>query len=60
MMNHSEQYTDGYGEFHDFTAKGPGSIPGRATKIPQAVQCNQKRKKEESYASHHQIGPVVF
>ena len=29
-----------------FSAKGPGSIPGRGTKIPQAVQRSQKQKKE--------------
>ena len=31
-----------------FTAVGSGSIPGRGTKIPQAVQCSQKKKKEKS------------
>ena len=30
-----------------FTAEGLGSIPGRGTKIPQAVQCGQKKKKKE-------------
>ena len=28
-----------------FTAEGPGSIPGRETKIPQAVRHGQKKKK---------------
>ena len=28
-----------------FIAEGPGSIPGQGTKIPQAVQCSQKKKK---------------
>ena len=28
------------------TAEGPGSIPGRGTKIPQAVWCSQKKKKK--------------
>ena len=28
-----------------FTAKGPGSIPGRGTKIPQAVWHSQKKNK---------------
>ena len=28
-----------------FTAKGPGSIPGQGTKIPQAVWSSQKKKK---------------
>ena len=28
-----------------FIAKGMSSIPGRRTKIPQAVQCGQKQKK---------------
>ena len=27
-----------------FTAEGPGSFPGRGTKIPQAAQCGQKNK----------------
>ena len=26
-----------------FTVKGPGSIPGQGSKIPQAVQCGQKQ-----------------
>ena len=26
-------------ELRSLTAKGPGSIPGRETKIPQAMQC---------------------
>ena len=29
---------------HALTAKGPGSIPGGGTKIPQAVQHGQKNK----------------
>ena len=28
-----------------FTAEGPGSIPGRGTKIPQALRGSQKKKK---------------
>ena len=28
-----------------FTAEGPGSIPGWGTKIPQAMQYGQKKKK---------------
>ena len=32
--------------FLAFTAEGPGSIPGGGTKIPQAVQCEQKERKE--------------
>ena len=31
--------------FCAFTAKGPGSIPGRGAKIPQATQRVQKKKK---------------
>ena len=30
---------------HAFTAKDTGSIPGRGTKIPQAMRCSQKKKK---------------
>ena len=29
-----------------FIAVGPGSIPGRGTKIPQAMQRGQKKKKK--------------
>ena len=31
-----------------FHCCGLGSIPGRGTKILQAVQCSQKKKKEKS------------
>ena len=31
-----------------FIAVGPGSIPGRGTKIPQAMQRGQKKKKMSS------------
>ena len=30
---------------HVFTTEGPGSIPGRGTKIPQAMQPEKKKKK---------------
>ena len=30
-----------------FTAKGPGSIPGQRTNIPQASRCGQKKKKKK-------------
>ena len=33
---------------HTFTAGVLGSIPGQETKIPQAVQCGQKKKKMHS------------
>ena len=33
--------------FHAFTAKGRGSSPGRGTKIPQAMQHSQKKKKKK-------------
>ena len=33
---------------HAFTAEGAGSIPGRGTKIPQASQHGQKKKKRDS------------
>ena len=29
--------------FRALTAKGPGSIPGGGTKIPQATRCGQKK-----------------
>ena len=28
--------------------RGPGFIPGGGTKLPQAVQCSQKKKKKKS------------
>ena len=34
---------------HASTAGGTGSIPGWGTKIPQAVQCRQKKKKSQFY-----------
>ena len=30
---------------HTLTAEGQGSIPGRGTKIPQAVWCGQNQKQ---------------
>ena len=32
---------------HTSTAGGAGSIPGWETKIPNAVQCGQKKKKNK-------------
>ena len=29
-----------------FTAKGPGSIPGQGTNIPQAAWCSKKKERE--------------
>ena len=34
-------------ELSAFTAKGPGSIPGQGTKIPQALHGGQKKKKKK-------------
>ena len=31
-------------ELHASIAKGKGLIPGQGIKIPQAIQCNQKKK----------------
>ena len=31
---------------HTLTAEGPGLTPSQGTKIPQAVQCGQKKKKK--------------
>ena len=33
--------------FCAFIAEGSGSLPGRGTKIPQGVQCGQKKKKKK-------------
>ena len=30
-----------------FTAEGPGSVPGRGTKILKASRCGQKKKKKQ-------------
>ena len=35
------------------TARGTGSIPGRGTKIPQAVQLGQKKKKKKIVQCHY-------
>ena len=32
---------------HALSAKGPGSVPGRGTKIPQAMRCGQKQTNTE-------------
>ena len=44
-----------------FTAEGPGSIPGRGTKIPQATQCSQKKKKrkEEERSDQRLSSPLL-
>ena len=31
------------------TAEGMSSIPGQGTKIPQATQCSQKKKRKSNY-----------
>ena len=36
-------------ELHAFTAEGLGSIPGQGTKIPQAMQYGQKKKRVRSF-----------
>ena len=33
----------------DFTAEGMGSIPGWGTKIPQSLQCDQKKREREKH-----------
>ena len=42
------------------TAEGPGSIPGRGTKILHAPQCGQKKKKRVGvfWAGRHEGGPL--
>ena len=39
-------------EFHTFTAEGSSVIPGRGTKIPQAVQCSKKKIKNVIKLKH--------
>ena len=34
---------------HALTAEGPGSIPGRGTKILQAAHSNQKKKRQQGW-----------
>ena len=46
-------------ELRTLTAKGPGSIPGRGTKIPQAVGCGQKEKKLQK-KSADEWSPVMM
>ena len=38
---------------------GPGSIPGRGNKIPQAMSCGQKKKKSENDISSEDLGVVI-
>ena len=33
-------------ELQTFTAEGVGSVPGWGTKIPQAMQCSQKKSSQ--------------
>ena len=43
------------GQFH---CRGPGSIPGWGTKIPQAEQYGQKKKKKkDKYPSSSSLSP---
>ena len=39
-----------------FTVEGPGSIPGGGTKIPQAVQYEQKERKKERNITETLLG----
>ena len=39
-----------------FHCRGPGSIPGRGTEIPQAKQRGQKKKKKSKSGSHYKTG----
>ena len=41
---------------HALTAYGAGSIPGRGTKIPQALRCGQKKKIERYYLDRKSKG----
>ena len=44
-----------------FTAMGPGSIPGRRTKILQAVWHGQKKKKVALFKSvSNQVPLIIF
>ena len=45
---------------HASTAGGPGSIPGRGTKIRQAFWSDQKKKKKSSWISLDQIWMKTF
>ena len=42
------------------TAEGPGSIPGRGTKIPQATRCSQKKKKKNYGEAMHVLRQRVY
>ena len=42
-------------ELFTFTAEGPSSTPGHRTKILQAVQCSQKKKKHLPPETHVRI-----
>ena len=59
MLAHGKHYRNIFKEgtslatqwlgLHTFTAKGLGSIPGRGTKIPQAVQHSQKKRRKAKH-----------
>ena len=40
---------------HAFTAEGPGSIPGWGTRIPQALQHGQIKKKKKRFYNRNVI-----
>ena len=49
-------------ELGTFTAKGPGSIPGWGTKVPQAVQHGQKNinKQKDNSQNGRQYMQIIY
>ena len=45
-----------------FTAKGPGSIPGWGTKVPQAIEHSQKyiNKQEDNSQNGRQYMQIIY
>ena len=45
-----------------FTAKGPGSIPGLGTKVPQAIEHSQKNinKQEDNSQNGRQYMQIIY
>ena len=41
-------------------AEGPGSTPGRGTKIPQAAWCDQKQKKKKEKMCMKKRGNCIW
>ena len=46
--------------FHAFTAEGPGSNPGRETKILQVVWCRERKKERKGEKKECSLSILFF